>query len=185
MRTSTTASNLLTYNTTTKEVSNIAGLTINANQFAIGNNTGVGAGVNTFAAGFNSGNNAGSNSYALGINTGNNTGVNQTSIGEAAGNNSEQSVCIGVNTGIGTFNATCIGNGAGSVGLGFNSVAIGTNASSTGGAADSICIVGDATTVNPPNSGLFISPIRGVALGLGIGVMKYDPVSKEVVYSTN
>ena len=185
MRTSTTASNLLTYNTTTKEVSNIAGLTINANTFAIGNNTGVNAGVNTFASGFNTGNDTAYNSYASGINSGNNTTGNQTSIGIASGNNSGQSVCIGLNAGGGTYNAVCIGNSAGSVGLGFNSVAIGTNASPTNGSADSICIVGDATTVNPPNSGLFISPIRGVALGLGVGVMKYDPVSKEVVYSTN
>ena len=185
MRTSTTASNFLTYNNITKEVSNIAGLTITANTFAIGNNTGVGAGVNTYAAGINTGNSAAYTSFAAGINTGNNTTGNQTSIGESSGNNSGQSVCIGINTGIGTFNAVCIGNGAGSIGLGDNSVAIGTNASSTNGAADSICIVGDATTVNPPNSGLFISPIRGVALGLGVGVMKYDPVSKEVVYSTN
>ena len=185
MRTSTTASNFVTYNTTTKEVSNIAGLNITADTFAIGNNTGVGAGVNTFASGFNSGNNSGSNSYASGINSGNDTTGNQTSIGIAAGNNSGQSVCIGINCGTGVFNATCIGNGAGSIGLGDNSVAIGTNASSTNGAADSICIVGDATTVNPPNSGLFISPIRGVALGLGVGVMKYDPATKEIVYSTN
>ena len=181
IRTSTTASNFLTYNTTTEEVSNIASINITPTTFAIGNNTGVGAGNNTFAAGFNTGNNAGVNSYALGINSGNNTGGNQTSIGEACGNNAEQSVCIGLNAGNGTFNATCIGLSAGSVGLGANSVAIGTNASPTNGSADSICIVGNGITVNPPNEGLFIAPIRSAVSATN--QLTYNTTTKEIQYA--
>ena len=181
MRTSTTASNFLTYNTTTKEVSNIASINITPNTFAIGINTGVSAGSDTFASGENTGNNASYTSYASGINSGNDTTGNQTSIGIGAGNNSGQSVCIGLNAGIGTFNATCIGNSAGSIGLGFNSVAIGTNASPTNGSADSICIVGDGVTVNPPNSGLFISPIRSAVSATN--QLTYNTTTKEIQYA--
>ena len=184
MRTSTTASNLLTYNTTTKEVSNVAALNIDPtnNRFAIGSgNTGLNAGNGTFASGIDTGKVAGANCYASGISSGNNTGGNQTSIGIAAGNNSLQSVCIGLNAGNGTFNATCIGNSAGSVGLGDNSVAIGTNASPTNGAANSICIVGDGTTINPPNNGLFISPIRSAASATN--QLTYNTTTKEIQYA--
>jgi len=183
MRTSTTASNLLTYNTTTKEVSNVAAINIDPinNKFAIGNNTGVNAGNGTFASGIDTGKDSGVNCYSSGISSGNNTGANQTSIGIAAGNNAVQSVCIGLNAGNGTFNATCIGNSAGSVGLGTNSVAIGTNASPTNGSANSICIVGDGTTLNPPNNGLFISPIRSAASATN--QLTYNTTTKEIQYA--
>jgi hypothetical protein len=183
MRQQTDATNLLTYNTTTKEVAYNPSLSINTanNTFSIGNNSGIAAANNTFAAGNGCGVNAGVNSYALGISSGNNTGGNQTSIGEACGNNSEQSVCIGVNAGNGTFNATCIGLSAGSFGLGANSVAIGTNASPTNGAADSICIVGNGITINPPNEGLFIAPIRSAVSATN--QLTYNTSTKEIQYA--
>lgn len=38
-------------------------------------------------------------------------------------------------------------------------------------------------TISCP-SNFFMSGIRGVALGLGVGVLKYDSLTKEIVYST-
>lgn len=34
------------------------------------------------------------------------------------------------------------------------------------------------------NNGFFVKPVRGVAHGLGVGVMKYDPTTGEITYST-
>ena len=49
-------------------------------------------------------------------------------------------------------------------------------------------IVINATTTNITDTNTdrcFINPIRGVAHGLGVGVMKYNSSTHEVTYSTN
>ena len=61
-------------------------------------------------------------------------------------------------------------------------VAIGNNIV-LNGATGSIGIGSNIPSVT--QTGLFINPIRGVAHGLGVGVLKYDPVTFEVTYSTN
>ncbi len=43
---------------------------------------------------------------------------------------------------------------------------------------------GGIQTITGTTPGLYINPIRGVAHGLGVGVLKYDPLTYEVTYST-
>jgi hypothetical protein len=52
--------------------------------------------------------------------------------------------------------------------------------------ADQLILNNSSTTITPATTapGMFVGQMRGVALGLGVGVMKYDTLTKEVVYST-
>jgi hypothetical protein len=38
--------------------------------------------------------------------------------------------------------------------------------------------------VNPAAAGLFVNPIRGVAQGIGVNVLFYNPSTFEILYST-
>jgi len=41
----------------------------------------------------------------------------------------------------------------------------------------------DFPSTGTPNAGFYVNPMRGLPLGLGVGVVKYD--SGELVYSTD
>jgi hypothetical protein len=70
-------------------------------------------------------------------------------------------------------------------GSGTNSIAIGRNAVANTSTANSITLNGSGTAITANQAGLFVAPIRGVALGLGVGVMYYDATTKEIQYSTD
>ena len=70
-------------------------------------------------------------------------------------------------------------------GSGTNSIAIGRNAVANTSTANSITLNGSGTAITANQAGLFVAPIRGVAHGLGVGVLKYDPTTKEITYSTD
>jgi hypothetical protein len=63
-------------------------------------------------------------------------------------------------------------------------IAIGNNAGVASQTAGSICLNASGVALNPNQVGLFINPIRGVALGLGVGVVFYDAATFELQYST-
>lgn len=70
-------------------------------------------------------------------------------------------------------------------GSGTNSIAIGRNAVANTSTANSITLNGSGTAITANQAGLFVAPIRGVAHGLGVGVLKYDTTTFEITYSTD
>ncbi len=112
-------------------------------------------------------------------------------IGHQAGFNAtiNRGVAIGFEAGengMGT-SAICIGQAAGRNNAGNFSIHIGFGAGNQGNNyGGCVVIVGGASTLNPNGANrCFMKPIRGVAHGLGVGVMKYDHATSEITYSTN
>ena len=69
-------------------------------------------------------------------------------------------------------------------GQGANSIAIGLNAGRDSQTIGSICLNASGIALNPNFAGCFIRPLRGVALGLGVGQVFYDSATFELQYST-
>ena len=92
---------------------------------------------------------------------------------------------IGAGTNNQAGNSVAVGNQAGETNLGDNSIAIGFRAAQAGLAANSICINATGAALNPAAAGVYIAPIRGAALGIGVGRVQYNPATAELVYSTN
>jgi hypothetical protein len=69
-------------------------------------------------------------------------------------------------------------------GSGTRSIAIGRDAVANSSTANSITLNGTGTAITANQAGLFVAPIRGVAHGLGVGVLKYDTTTFEITYST-
>ena len=140
-------------------------------------------------------------SVAIGINSG---AVNQgnsslsggsTAIGASSGRyfQGEKAVAIGFGAGVGTAltpangqgaNAVAIGTSAGAQTQGANAIAIGNLAGQTSQTPGSIAINASGGALNPTTAGCYIKPIRGVALGIGIGRVFYDTATFELQYST-
>jgi hypothetical protein len=164
----------------------------------------------SIAIGANAGNSTqGANSIAIGRNAG------QTSIGAdciAIGRDSvvsstgstSNSVAVGfeamrvngstgcvsigfkANRGSAGANSIMIGSYSTDIsGAGSRSIAIGRDAVANSSTADSITLNASGTAITANQAGLFVAPIRGVAHGLGVGVLKYDPSTKEITYSTD
>ena len=118
------------------------------------------------------------------------TEIDNVFIGHQAGNNAtiSRGVAIGFEAGKNAMgvSAICIGQSAGRNNAGNYSIHIGFGAGNVGGNhSGCVVIVGGATTLNPNGANrCFMKPIRGVAHGLGVGVMKYDPATSELTYST-
>jgi hypothetical protein len=91
---------------------------------------------------------------------------------------------IGAGTNNQAGNSVAVGGQAGETNLGDNSIAVGFRAAQAGLAANSICINATGAALNPAAAGVYIAPIRGVALGIGLGRIQYDPATAELVYST-
>lgn len=167
---------------------------------AAGGRVGVGFGAGSTTQG--------QNSVAVGSIAGQTSqGRDCCAVGNGAGNDSQsdQAIAIGVEAGATDQGVASIAIGAeaGNGRMGTNSVAIGTNAGNDRMGRSSIAIGNQAgVTIQDDNtivlnatgvaingdlgaSRCLIAPIRGVALGIGIGVMFYDPVSFEVQYSTS
>ncbi len=162
------------------------------NAISIGNQAGrTNQGTDSVAIGGSAGkDDQGNNSVAVGILAGTDTqGELSVAVGYNAGKNTQgnDSVAIGCNAAVNNQGDRCIavGNSAGNTNQGNNSIALGNGSGSSGLGANSICIHAAGGSFNPVGtSRCFINPVRGVALGLGVGVMSYDPVTREVVYST-
>jgi hypothetical protein len=123
----------------------------------------------------------GANSIALGVQAGFGNvggvsqpqGANAVAIGLSAGQQNQ-----GANT-------VAIGSEAGQTSQGASAIAIGNQAGKTSQTAGSIVLNASGTALNGNQAGLFIRPIRGVARGLGVGVLHYDTSTFEVTYSTD
>ena len=167
-------------------------------------------GVNSIAVGSLSGNSGQANSavaigykagqtsqalygIAVGVSAGTtNQGVNSIAIGRTAGQTTQgaESIAIGYLAGQTnqSTNAVAIGTNAGkgtTTGQGANAIAIGNNSGVASQTAGSICLNASGVALNPNQAGCFINPIRGVALGLGVGVVYYDTTTYELQYSTD
>jgi hypothetical protein len=165
------------------------------NSVCIGNTCGVSdAGANSVQIGNNCGaTDSGDNSVAIG--NGNlNTGDNCISIGlNNQGGYLLDNILIGKNCEVTANASVAMGiscKSAGGVALGNTcdaqsggSIAIGNNAVARGNSV--ICLAGTPlTTASGINDAFFVRPIRGVALGIGVGRMVYSPASGEITYST-
>lgn len=91
---------------------------------------------------------------------------------------------IGAGTNNQAGNSVAVGGEAGETNLGQDSIAVGFRAAKAGLAANSICINATGAALNPAAAGVYIAPIRGVALGIGVGRVLYNAGTAELVYST-
>ena len=102
-------------------------------------------------------------------------GANCVAVGNQAGNISQGAgaIAIGFQAAIGTTTPQ-----------GANAIAIGYLASNLSQTAGSICLNASGVSTIANQVGCFIRPIRGVALGIGIGQVFYDTTTFELQYST-
>ena len=130
----------------------------------------------------------GAGATAVGVESGqSNQGIDATAVGKYAGKFGQGRNAIGVGLSAGFNNQGCnaiaIGNSAGSNAQGNHAIAIGPNAGVTSQAANSIILNASSTTLNAPNTGFFVNPVRydgSASLGTN---MIYNPTTKEVQYS--
>jgi hypothetical protein len=162
-----------------------------AGAVAVGSFAGNGSqGAAATAIGFASGYSAqGASSTAIGGTAGNaNQGAGATAVGYGAGNatQGDSATAVGASAGgSGQGNgAVAIGANAGSTNQGANAIAIGVAAGITNQTAGSICLNASGAAFNPNQAGCFINPIRGVALGIGVGRVFYNTTTFELQYST-
>lgn len=146
-------------------------------QIAIGDRAGqTGQGLSTVSIGSSAGQtNQGSEAIALGTQAGLTTQAQgAVAVGFDAGRNNQgtRALSIGYQAGMGTTS-----------GQGSNSIAIGNQAGVSSQVANSICLNASGSALNPNQAGLFVRPIRGVALGIGVNRLSYDPATFEIVYS--
>jgi hypothetical protein len=135
------------------------------------------------SAGYNT---QGQNAIAIGQSSGYQTqGQNAISLGQNAGSiaQSANAIAIGQNAGAinQNQNSIAIGQNVGTNTQGQNSIAIGQNAGETGQSANSIILNASATSLNAPNTGLFINPIRGPFATSN--VLSYNLTTNEIVYN--
>jgi hypothetical protein len=148
-------------------------------------------GDNSVAIGFEAGNiTQGINCVSIGGQAGNDTqGDNSVAVGVVAGSlqQGENSVAIGFSAGFGQqgINSVAIGNSAGQNSQGNTAIAIGNFAGETSQHASTIILNATGSALNSDDTvRFFVKPIRDEALGIGVGVMKYNPITGEITYST-
>ena len=164
------------------------------NSVAIGGTAGNTAqGASCVAVGTRAGNaNQSDNCVAVGSSAGQSLQASSaTALGNFAGNANQGTNCVAVGTNAGEARqgtgSVAIGNGAGNDRQGRNSVAIGAGAGDTLQNDNTIVLNATGAPINGDigASRLLVAPIRGVALGAGVGVLIYDPATFEIVYSTS
>ena len=190
----------------TVSVGKSAGTTQGGNAIAIGTSAGGNQTAGAVAVGSFAGNGSqGAAAVAIGFAAGQTAqGGSTTAIGGTAGNANQGAGATAVGYGAGNAtqgnSATAVGASAGGSGQGAGAVAIGANAGfqnqgadaiAIGGAAGitnqtagSICLNASGAALNPSVAGCFINPIRGVALGIGVGRVFYNTTTFELQYST-
>ena len=143
---------------------------------AVGQNAGATTqGIYSVAVGQNAGQiTQGISAVAVGINAGQITqGAGCIALGDTAGNDNQGN------------NAVAIGNSAGRNTQGQFAVALGYQAGNSNQHSNSIVLNATGDIVNSDGTNrLFVAPIRGVAWGIGVGVLKYNPNTYEITYST-
>jgi hypothetical protein len=154
--------------------------------FAGNGSQGAAATAIGFASGYSS---QGASTTAIGGTAGNaNQGNGATAVGYGAGTTGQGNSATAVGIGAGGSgqgnDAVAIGAGAGSTNQGANAIAIGVAAGITSQTAGSICLNASGAALNPSVAGCFINPIRGVALGIGVGRVFYNTTTFELQYST-
>jgi len=110
-------------------------------------------------------------------------------VGAQSGMTNQQADAVAIGGRAGNDNqatkAVAIGGGAGRFSQGSSAIAIGFEAGKTSQHANSILLNATGAELNSNGTSRFyVAPIRGVAHGIGVGVMKYDTVTKEITYST-
>jgi hypothetical protein len=118
-------------------------------------------------------------------------GQGSINIGDLAGRTFPKQNSINIGTGAGypgtSIQAINIGSAAGNSRAGSSSINLGAFSNQTNGTTHNQAIVINASGANVPSVGndtFVVKPVRGVAHGLGVGVMKYDPATGEITYST-
>ena len=173
----------------------ITGATWGTNNIALGTNTGQRQGNNCIALGqfAGSGNTAGATGQsndciAIGQQAGRQQSDGAIAIGAFSGLTAQGPYAIAIGERAGSvnqgLNSIAIGNGAGQTNQGAYSIAIGASAGSTNQPANSIVINGTSSATNAGATGsCVIRPIRAVSHGIGVGYLRYDPVTFEITYS--
>jgi hypothetical protein len=84
-------------------------------------------------------------------------------------------------------NLTAVGAYAGRQNAGNNCLYLGNSAADNGGNHNNTIVLnGTGGALNPNGTNrFFVNPIRGVAHGIGVGILKYDPTTAEITYSTS
>ena len=165
-------------------------LKLTQSELAIGKSSGTSQGSNSIAIGLNAGVSQSTNCVAIGGLSGLSQANASVAIGYRAGGITQglYSIAVGLDAGKNQLaDAVAIGRNAGqgtSTVQGSNSIAIGLNAGVASQTAGSICLNASGVALNPNQAGCFIRPLRGVALGLGVGVVYYDTATYELQYST-
>ena len=120
-----------------------------------------------------------------------NDGQYSINIGHVSGRSNPKEHCINMGSGAGysgtSIQAINIGRASGGSVAGSSSINLGAFANQVNGTTHNQAIVINATGANVPSVGndtFVVKPVRGVAHGLGVGVMKYDPATGEITYST-
>ena len=142
---------------------------------AIGNQAGNNIqGQRSVAVGFNAAEvTQGQRSVAVGYNAGNNIqGSFAVAVGDRAAEATQGSYSI------------AIGNQAGRDTQGEHSIAIGYKAGSSYQSQNSIVLNASGSDFQATTQGFYAKPIRGIAHGIGVGIMKYDSSTGEITYST-
>jgi hypothetical protein len=131
-------------------------------------------GENNIKLGYQSGSTLqGAYAVAVGTNSGeSDQGIGAVALGADAGQ---------VDQGMG---AVALGLGAGQNNQGIAAVALGYYAGRNNQAPNSIVINASGVAVNPPNAGLFVSPVRLQAAS-GLNSLAYNATTSEIVYDTN
>ena len=175
-------------------IGSLAGLsTQGANSVAVGDTAGsVSQGSSSVAVGQNAGAaTQGRNAVAVGQNAGGGLQADRaTAVGNECGaaNQGIDCVAVGHQAGNGRqgTGSVAIGVSAGFDRQGRNSIAIGNSAGLTLQNDNTIVLNATGAAINGDIgvSRFLVAPMRGVALGVGVGICVYDPLTFEMVYST-
>ena len=162
------------------------------NRIGIGSNAGLTQGTASVAVGNTAGSTSqGRSAVAIGDQCGNATQADRgIGIGALAANVDQNIDAIAIGTSAGQqrqgTTSIAIGVNSGTDRQGRNCIAIGNLAGNTLQSDNTIVLnaTGVAVNGNAGTGRFYVAPMRGVALGLGVGVCKYDPITFEMVYST-
>jgi len=118
--------------------------------------------------------------------------VFSVAVGSNAGSITQQASCVAVGAeagknvhGFGGGKAIAIGGGAGKETQGVSCIAIGYEAGKTLQHAYSTILNATGSVLNSTaGSRFYVAPIREEAHGIGVGKLKFDPITSEITYST-
>ena len=168
------------------------GGSVSNGRVAIGANAGTSSAVDSTAVGHLAGGTGqSSGTVAVGYLSGQTLqGRDSVAVGNNAGNSGQNRSCcaIGLNAGsTGQMdNAVAVGALAGQATQGTASIAIGMSAATLSQPRNQVMLNASGIALNSGTLGgdCFINTLKGFAHGIGVGVVKFDPVTFELSYST-